>query len=51
MKHDDAIGGTKRGMHKPTGKGKGLVILHASSEDRWIEGADLVFVSKKATIM
>ena len=46
-----AIGGTKGGIHtcKPSGKGSRLIILHAGSENGWINGADLVFQSKKAT--
>ena len=49
VEHDDITGGTKGGMRKPTGKGNRLIILHAGGEDGWIEGADLVFQSKKAT--
>ena len=44
-----AIGGTKGGICKPSGKGSRLIILHAGSENGWINGADLVFKSKKAT--
>ena len=44
-----AIGGTKRGIRKPSGKGSRLIILHAGGENGWINGADLVFQSKKAT--
>ena len=46
-----AIGGTKGGIRKPSGKGSRLItcILHAGSENGWINGADLVFQSKKAT--
>ena len=36
-------------MRKPSGKGTRLIILHAGGEDGWIEGADLVFQSKKST--
>ena len=42
-------GGTKGGIRKPSGKGTRLIILHAGSENGWIDGADLVFQSKKAT--
>ena len=49
VERDDTTGGTKGGMRKPTGKGDRLIILHAGSEDGWIKGAELVFVSKKAT--
>ena len=42
-------GGTKGGIRKPPGKGTRLIILHAGSENGWIDGADLVFQSKKAT--
>ena len=44
-----AIGGTKGGIRKPSGKRSRLIILHAGSENRWINEADLVFQSKKAT--
>ena len=44
-----AIGGTKGGIHKPSGKGSRLIILHAGSENGWINGTDLVFQSKKGT--
>ena len=44
-----AIGGTKGGIRKPSGKASRLIILHAGSENGWINGADLVFQSKKAT--
>ena len=42
-------GGTKGGIRKPSGKGIRLIILHAGSEDGWIDGTDLVFQSKKTT--
>ena len=42
-------GGTKGGIRKSSGKGTRLIILHAGSENGWIDGADLVFQSKKAT--
>lgn len=42
-----AIGGTKGGIRKPSGKGSRLIILHAGSESGWIDGAALVFQSKK----
>ena len=46
VEHDDITGGTKGGIRKPTRKGNSrLIILHAG----WIEGADLVFQSKKST--
>ena len=41
-------GGTKGGIRKPSGKGSRLIILHAG-DNGWINGADLVFQSKKAT--
>ena len=44
-----AIGGMKGGIRKPSGKGSRLIILHASSENGWINEADLVFQSKKAS--
>ena len=47
---DDKVkGGTKGGLHKPSGKGSQLIILHAGSENGWVDGADLVFQSKKTT--
>ena len=50
VESDDRIqGGTKGGILKPFGKGTRLIILHAGSENGWIDGADLVFQSKKAT--
>ena len=33
-----AIGGTKRGIRKPSGKDSRLIILHAGSENGWIRG-------------
>ena len=44
-----AVGGTKGGIRKPSGKGSRLIILHAASDNGWINGADLVFQSNKAT--
>ena len=44
-----AIGGTKGGIRKPSGKGSRLIILHAGSENGWVSDAVLVFQSKKAT--
>ena len=44
-----AISGTKGGIRKPLGKGSRLIILHAGNENGWVNGADLVFKSKKAT--
>ena len=44
-----AIGGTKGGIRKPSGKGSRLIILHAGSESGWIDEAALVFQSKNAT--
>ena len=50
VENDDKVaGGTKGGMRKPSGKGTRLIILHAGGEDGWIEGADLIFQSKKST--
>ena len=43
------IGGAKGGISKPSGKGSRLIILHAGSENGWINEADLVFQSKEAT--
>ena len=42
-------GGTKGGIRKPSGKGSRLIILHAGGESGWVDGAALVFQSKKAT--
>ena len=39
----------KGGIRKLSGKGSTLIILHAGSENEWINGADLVFQTKKAT--
>ena len=36
-------------MHKPSVKDSRLIILHAGGEEGWIEGAELVFQSKKST--
>ena len=44
-----AVGGTKGGIRKPSGKGSRLIILHAGSDNGWINSVDLVFQSKKAT--
>ena len=44
-----ASGGTKGGIRKPSGKGNRLIILHAGGESGWVDGAALVFQSKKAT--
>lgn len=44
-----AIGGTKGGIRKPSGKGSRLIILHAGSENGWINNADHVFQSTKST--
>ena len=49
VEHDEVTGGTKGGIRKPSGKGNRLIILHAGGQDGWIEGADLVFQSKKST--
>ena len=45
-----AVGGTKGGIRKPSGKGSRLIILHAGSENGWVSDAALVFQSKKATV-
>ena len=37
-----AVGGTKCGVRNPCGKGSRLIILHAGSENGWIDGAALV---------
>ena len=42
-----AVGGTKGGIRKPSGKGSRLIILHAGSENGWVSDAALVFQSKK----
>ena len=44
---DQETGGTKGGVRKPSGKGTRLIILHAGSCKGWINGAELVFQSKK----
>ena len=44
-----ASGGKKRGIRKPSGKGSRFIILHAGGERGWVDGAVLVFQSKKAT--
>ena len=50
VESDDKVqGGTKGEIRKTSGKGTCLIILHAGSENGWIDGADLVFQSKKAT--
>ena len=50
VENDDKVaGGTKGGIRKPSGKGTRLIILHVGGEDGWIEGAELVFQSKKCT--
>ena len=38
-----AIGGTKGGIRKPSGRGSRLIILHAGSENGWVSDAVLVF--------
>ena len=43
------FGGTKGGIRKLSGKGTRLIILHAGSDSGWVNGAALVFQSKKAT--
>ena len=45
---DQATGGTKGGVRKPSAKGTRLIILHAGSCKGWINGAELVFQSKKS---
>ena len=45
---DQATGGTKGGISKHSGKGTRLIILHAGSCKGWINGAELVFQSKKS---
>ena len=37
------------GFHKPSGKVIWLIILYTEVENGWIDGAALVFQSKKAT--
>ena len=49
---DDPVvsGGNIGGVRKPLGKaGNRLIILHAGGENGWVNSADLVFQSKKAT--
>ena len=46
---DKPTGSTKGGIKKPSGKGNRLIILHAGSEKGWVNGAELVFQSKKST--
>ena len=46
---EDDLGGTKDSIRKISGKGSRLIIIHAGSKNRWINNADLVFQSKKAT--
>ena len=43
------FGGTKGGIRNLSGKGTRLIILHAGSDSGWVNGAALVFQSKKAT--
>ena len=38
----------QRRCRKPSGKGTRLIILHAGSCKGWINGAELVFQSKKS---
>ena len=50
VEDDPAVsGGTIGGLRKPSGKGSRLIILHAGGSNGWIDGAALVFQSKKAT--
>ena len=49
VEYDDITSGARGGIRKPTGKGNRLIILHVGGKNGWIEGADLVFQSKKAT--
>ena len=44
-----ASGGTKGGIRKTSGKGSRLIILQSGGESGWVDGAALVFQSKKAT--
>ena len=48
---DDPVvsGGTICGFRKPSAKRSQLNILHAGGENGWVDGAALVFQSKKAT--
>ena len=43
VEFDQATGGTKGGVRKPSGKGSRLIILHAGSRKGWVAGAELVF--------
>ena len=43
-----AVGGTKRGLHEPSGKGGMIIILHAGGKNGWIA---LVSQSKKAMVI
>ena len=48
MESDEKVqSGTMGVIRIPSGKGNRLIILHAGSENGWIDGADLVFQSKK----
>lgn len=44
-----AAGGMKDGIRKTSGKGNRLILLHVGSESGWVDGAALVFQSKKVT--
>ena len=46
-----AIGGTKGGIRKPSGRGSRLIILHAGSESGWIDGAALVFKVRRQPVI
>ena len=50
VEDDPAVsGGTIEGFHKPSGNGNRLTILHAGGENGWVNSANFVFQSKKAT--
>ena len=44
-----AVGGTKGGIRRLSGKGSKIIILYSGSENGWVSDATLVFQSKKAT--
>ena len=49
VEKDEITGGTLGGIHRPSGKGSRLIILHAGSENGWVPNCALVFKSGKST--